>query len=286
MNKSLPIIVGILSIIIGVVLTITSKSYLFIILVLAGLILLIPVKNHAKKFKLFLKSFKFDKKVWLILLLEAFYWIVFFLLLKGAQNLIETKTKALTLAQFAAGTMESFVAVKQVLYFILLVIIMLILLILIFYTLSRYPIWALLLRKKFNRKSFLKFFLLNLLWWLLWIPLAFILITGLKGTLIKNVTIMLIVLYIFMTTKLHYTMLKTNSIKKSYANGIGFLTLIPKFLQPAACAALVYFILLGILWVVSKFITTPGILLHAILFILFIVWLRYYLKSYIEDFKM
>ena len=288
MKKGVPIITGIIAAIAGILLIIFLQRFFFAILTLAGIVLIFPVKDYIKKFKLFLKSFKINKPFILTLLIDALYWIAFFILATAGKMLIESKVKELTLSKVTGASFEvlqqNLAMAQQMLLYMFLIFLGLIVVNLMIYTIAKYPIWAILTKKKLNKKSFFKFFALNVLWWLLWVPLSLLLITGVKPTTIIPIVIGLISLYIYMTTKLHYTMLKTDSIKKSFAKAMESLALIPKFLPVIACAVIVYFILLGIIWIISQF-TVPGMWLHAILFVLYIVWLRIFLKTFIEEFK-
>lgn len=274
-----------------------TKHLVFVCLALAGIILAIPTKNYLQKFKQFIKSFKFTKRVSWTFVLDALFWALFFLILQGAAKLVEAKTAVLS-SQIKSATLEmtqqNMAAAQQLLSYLLIIFIIVILVTLVVYSIIKYGVWALLLKKKYTKKGVCKFFALNLLWWILWGALFYIFVLSSKDasavlylqTILDLKIVILVVLYIFMTTKLHYTYLKTNSIKQSFAKGIGSLVLIPKYLQAAGFAAIIYFVIMGITAILSQWLTaTTGFYAQTALFVLFIVWLRYYLKNYIEEFK-
>ena len=289
MKVSMSIIIGIISIITGVILAATTGKYLSGLLILAGIVLLFTLKESKRKLELFLKSFKTDKKLLLTAVIDLIYWAVFFVLLTGAKSFLEKRTRLLALNKAIgpsfAAVQQNLAIAKQIIMFVIGLILAVAILVLIFYSISRYFIWAILSEKKLSKKKLLKFFFLNLLWSLLWAPISIFLLVGVKQNLLVPALIVMVLFYMYMTTRLHQAMLKTSSIRKSFSEGICSLVMIPKYLQPISCITIVYFILAGIFWALGQ-ATQLGVWFRAIVFILYVVWLRKYLKDYSEKFKV
>ncbi len=288
-------VIGIISILAGIGLTIFVKQNLFIILALAGLVLLIPTKTDKKKFQTFLKSFKFNKTIFTIFVLDIAYLVIFFFLLQGALKLVSKVAEKIASTQLTEQTFEAIqqnlALAQQTIVYIILIFAVFLLLLLIIYSILKYFVWLKLLKQKFNKKKLLKFFALNLLWWLMWGILYYIFAPkedAFAGQIaVSLIPTIFLVFYIYMTTFLHYNMLKTNKIKQSFAKGIQSLTLISKCLNPISYIIFIYFLIAVILSLLSLTLTpTTTFYIQALLLALLVVWLRNYLKTFIEKFKL
>lgn len=288
MKKITHMILSIAIITIGLLLGIFNSA-LFFILSAAGIILLFSTKDVSKHCKLFWKSFKPNKKFTSTLLIDAAYWFSVFALLVLARNFIEKKTQELTLKNVAQASFQAVQSnlahIKSFIFVMILISIILLLIILLFYSITRYPIWTVLANKKITKKDFLKFLGLNLLWWLIFVPLTYFIVVGLKQPHLLIGLVLLSIIYVYLTALLHNTMIGTGSIKKSFSNAMKGFALLPKFLSAIASAIVVYFVLLGMIWIISLAII-PGMIFHGILFLFYMTWLRIYLRSVIIDVKL
>jgi len=96
------------------------------------------------------------------------------------------------------------------------------------------------------------------------------------------VLVLFCILYIHLTSILHYTFTKDlrigNALKQAFATGIGQ---IKQFLLPYAYIVLVYFVLLQVFWIVPK--TTNFMMFASLLFIVFyLAWYRLYLSQVLK----
>lgn len=137
------------------------------------------MKNYLKQFK---HSFRFNKIYLLVLLLDLSFYILLFACLsiwsKAVEKWIPAMESLESISQAAAQTMVSNFIFSLITYTIILCLV-----VLIVYSFFKGGIWRIILKKRFTPSYFLKFALLNLVWFFI-----ISLILTIIGLLTKTVT--------------------------------------------------------------------------------------------------
>ncbi len=288
MNTKINSIIGLIMIIIGIYISYTTKWYFFLTISLAGIIFIIS-KNKKINFKIFLTSLKPTKRNLIILLIEAVFWLIVFLILQGAMMLVQSKTAILgnfAMTQQGLDALQGNLSTAQeVVRYVVFLFLAFIFITLIVYSKTRYLIWSLMTKKKITMKGMFRFFWLNFLWWLIWVTITILILAGgLTSTTIPFLLLVLL-LYIFLTAKLHYEMMKTNSIKKSFSSAFEVLSKATKYFDAFAYVMLFIVIIVLISMLLSLMKISPNII-SGVLLIIFIAWIKIYFKEYIQKFKL
>gem|GEM_PF-4637802 len=245
-----------------------------IFMVIAGLVMLISNKSIAlKAFRIFIKSFKQipHKRYFLIALYDMLLIAIVFLILPLFSKLFVSKVQELTAANIGSLLLMLFAYLILITFVLLLA-----------YSVFKGLIWLAILKQKPSAKYFQKFLLLNLCWLFIWCIPGIIVLWGLKPNYFIYVLVLAVIVYIHLTSILHYTFTKDrhirNALKQAFATGIGQ---IKQFLLPYAYIILVYFVLLQVFWIVPR--TTNFMLFASLLFIVFyLAWYRLYLAQVLK----
>ena len=232
LNKHLPKFIGVLLIILAIVGYYSQELIGAIISFIAGLILILaPKKISLSSLDKFVKSFRFDKRHLFVIAYDALFYVSVFIIsfiLSALTNFQMAKMGLMQLDPASLANTEilqSNIKLTQVFFISLLAYIVIFLLILcVVYTIFKGLIWLTLLKKKSSYKLFKKFFFTNLIWMAIWIIPALLAILGLKPGFFTFIIILELILYLHLTSILHYTFAKTGDLKKAYSKvlPIGF----------------------------------------------------------------
>lgn len=238
-----------------------------------------------KTFKTFISSFKLGVPFAYSAFFDALYWFLTFLTLVFAKQIMMLHIQQLGLANPQAALLSQQAATQALTimqsFFInsTLVITGLLILQLLIYTACKGTIWTVILNKKTKLEHYKGFLLLNMAWYTIWTPILLITALGLKPNYVTPVLGILILLFLHLTTLLHYNYTKTGKISTAFAN----LTLknIHQYILPYTLAIIVYFILLQIIRFVPP--DTKTLLATGLLIIIFwMAWVRTYLIKVME----
>ncbi len=276
------IIIGIICLIAGIILSVIRLEFASVTLALAGLAILI--KGSDKHFSA-LRAFR-PKTFGFVVIFDAVFWLI----TVGAAWLmgqyLNTRTAGIqqeleSLA--AAGALEQALSGFYIVLVVLFVIYLLIEL--IAYTVFRGFIWLSILNKK-PKKFFLRFLGLNAVWWLIWLLPSIFILGGLKQEFTAIAAPILLVLYLHLTTIVHYVYVSKRSIKKaiSAAFTVGF-GRIHRFIVPYAFLFLGYFILLNLYLFVPRqglqsYIATMSFV------IIYLAWFRLFMAETLKELKV
>lgn len=238
-----------------------------------------------KTFKTFLSSFRLGAPFAYSAFFDALYWFLTFLVLVLAKQVMMLHIQRLGLANPQAALLSQQAAEQALIimrsFFInsALVITGLIILQLLIYTACKGTIWLTLLNKKPTLNYYKGFLLLNIAWYTIWTPVLLIAALGLKPNYVTPVLGILLLLFLHLTTILHYNYTKTGKIRSAFSS----LTLknIHHFITPYILGVLVYLILLQLIRFTPQ--DTKTLLAISLLILIFwMSWLRTYLVKVIE----
>ncbi len=246
-----------------------------------------------KGLNLFLNSFKINKRFIYVFLVELIFLLVIFASAVGWLGVLNAKSIAVTnsLSVMSDGNellgLTSLVNHFKVFFFFLVVLTTAFILILLFgFSLARNLVWNKLFNKSFKIRKYLKFTLLNFVWFVVWIPIMIIFMFPLFALssafqtnpnlgffysvmVYVNLLLFLIIAYFGMfayRSFLHHKKIY-RALTESFKQGIKFL---PKLLFPCLLACLLVGISFILLFSVSS----------IILKVLFFVLLLYLFTSF------
>jgi hypothetical protein len=264
MIKHIPRIIGVILLAIAGF-TIYLKSTSAILFLLAGLILLLTKKKTAElNFKLFKQSF--DSKAIVTALIEAVNLVGFFGILLAVSKFLE-KSAIAAMAGTDFAALASALAMKQNVaaaesFFtsLLITTIAAVIAYLLLYTITRYFIWKILAKKQ----NFWKFLLVNLIWWVIWLPIIVLVFIGTRPEVAPYLFIIMTFAYIYLTFFIHYAYFtKQKIIQTTLHNAFS-----NKYLVPLAYAFTLFIV------------ASQALRLHlatgAILLMVWLCWARYY----------
>ncbi len=285
-----PYLIGGICLVIAALLYFQGRA--FISVALAGFILLFTRKKYNQQlFDLFVDSFRQWKTIVTTALAAALYWLFLFLSfyfynwqlqLKAASAQASTVLDKSAMIANPSLISQNITEVRALLALIIIGGIVLVFFNLITYTLSRGFIWTSIAHKKLTKPFLKKFFLLNLFWWLIWIPLAILLALANKQAAQANIVFLLFLAYFF-TPILHTLFISGRKIGDSISNAFAIgISRLFRFIVPYTYA----FVLYLILYQLFRFVQTSGsktVFAVSLLFVvLYISWLRTYLYGVIK----
>ena len=229
-------------------------------------------KFSQKQFKFFIASFKqINKRYIFIVLYDLVFIAIFFLVIPLFSKIFMSKLQNVTTLEGAASVLIMLLAYLATVTIILL----------LSYSVSRGLIWSMILKKKFTAPFFKKFLLLNFLWWLI-LALPFLIVLGAKQEYLFYFIAIIAIIYIHLTSIMHYDFTKNQRIGKAMKNAFKLTyTNFKSFLLPYAYVTLVYFILLQVFWIVPQ--TEKYMFFASVLFVVFfLAWFRLYLSQILK----
>lgn len=242
-----------------------------------------------KTFGLFIKSFKLKRNAIYVMLLDlaffafaalVFYSFSFFIAAIARQMEGMNFANILYLSNEAMAAQLS--SVKLVLYKLIAGGILIMLLLLLVYYITRYLIWSIILKEKYNLKKLLRFILLGLLWCLI-----FLIIAVLNFALIRQrgeaFYFVIIPIFLYLTPILYISFLKSNKIWKSLKNSlkIGFKK-IHLFILPVLLIAAAALILSMISYLVVYLGAIIQNIILLILLLAYLAWARQYFAEVVN----
>jgi hypothetical protein len=215
----------------------------------------------------------YDAGFWVLVLLLAFG---FMSVMKGPYA--QLQGIQLTQESITSGALEQYNGIiHNFLTTAVIALIVLWLLIVTAYSLSRGFIWLTLLEKPTHKPFFVRFEILNLVWCIAWSGLGILVYRSLIASAAPIFFIALILLYLHITTVVHYAYTKHRAFGKAIAEGFG--TGIGKFgsfVQPYCYIFIIQIILTNLLKLVQG-----GLILTAtfIVYFVFMAWYRIYMRN-------
>lgn len=236
--------------------------------------------NYLKNtIKTYVNSFK-NKNILLVLVLNT----LFILITRGLIKLTKTISKSWIdkinkielsniISQSEAQLQATIGTLKGFTLFILFTAIIFILLLIISWSLCQGMIYNILLKKRFNLKYFEKFLLLNIIWFIPWIILIFIILFGGKIENFVTPIFILILLFLHFSFILYPLFTKNNRIKQiKQALRIG-ITKIHHYIIPYMVITITFIIISSI----NLFNIEPIII--SLVYLLFFSWIQNYTKE-------
>ncbi len=233
------------------------------------------LKNNLKTY---VNSFK-NKNIVIILALNILFVTITTILVKLTKTISAPWIKVLEKAdldlalQSEAKMQELANSLRGFVLFVILTTIIFILLIIINWSFFQGVIYNILLKKKFNMKYLGKFLLLNIIWFIPWTILLFIIIAGSKANYLLISFYTTILIFIHFSSILYILFTKNSKLKEiKNALKIGILK-IHHFILPYIIITITFIILsqLNLLNI--------NILAIGLVYLLFFSWIQNYLKE-------
>ncbi|VVB81319.1 Uncharacterised protein [uncultured archaeon] len=289
---SVPRIIGAILLIAGIISNFTIKSGALFLAVIGIILLIAPTKHAQEMLKLCLQTLK----QWKTTAKTFIYDLLFWALAGGAMYLFFkwVTLKATKLQATAMITKESILnpdlvaqnagAIKGFLIYSITGAIISLLVCLLLYTISREMIWTTIAKTKPTKKFFLKFLLLNLIWWAILAVLYILIVSATGKTLYGKITvIILLIAGAYITVIMQALFTKKQQIGHSLGNSIAFsITKIHKLIVPIVYAVIIFAILSQPLRLINN---ANALAPSAVLMLVWYAWLRMYLYEIIKKFE-
>jgi len=281
-----------------IILALAITAYFFkisgakLLAVIGAILIISPTKHSQEMLKLCIQSIKRWKTIILTALYDAVFWLItagiLFVFIKWeslksvqAQATIKLTSEALIqteLLQQNVSGLQSFLIYSLIAGLIVITICLAI------YTISRALIWTNISKQKLTKKFFLKFLGLNAIWWLIWLPIYFLIGVAAAKAGTKIVILLLFAITAYFTPILHTLFTKKQLIGHSLGHGIAYgITKFYKLIVPITYALIIYIIIYQPFRLLqnTKFYQAATILLVVI----YLAWLRTYLYEAIKKFE-
>lgn len=281
---TMPRIIGTVLVIIAVLVSIMQQSVDALIIAIPGLILLLtPNKSAKEQFKEFINSLRLKKEYAWIMFIDAMCWVLCALLSFGLYAFLKSNIEKLRTIPLETSLNPAMLsAYNDVLqsFFInaIIALVVFYLLALIAYSISRGMIWLVLLKKQARTQFFMRLGLLNLIWCTIWVFIAGFFFATMKSSLaIIALFAIIAILYIHLTTVLHYSYTKNNTFRDAFkdAFGIGIGSL-ARFVQPYCYIFIIYALLSQIPWIMQG---KMQVAITYVLLFAFMAWYRIYMRN-------
>lgn len=231
------------------------------------------LKNNIK---IYVSSFK-NKNILLVLILNLSFIIVTAALITLTKKISQPwidKIQKVDLSNIVFQTeaqLQTIVStLKGFILFAIFTAILFILLLITNWSLFQGIIYNILLKKRFNLKSFGKFLLLNIIWFIPWLILIFIILFGAKYFITPTLILMLLFLHFSFILYILFT--KNNKIKIKQSLKIGTLK-IHHFIIPYILIAITFIIISQLNLLKISYLTI------AFIYLIFFSWLQNYTKE-------
>ncbi len=242
--------------------------------------------NYLKdNIRMYLNSFKrMNKSFLLILTLNALFVMltlavfkVISLFSKGWMDKINKIDLSGITLQTEAQLQSTISALKGFVVFVIFAAVLFILLFTIIWSLTQGTIWNLLLKNKFTLKYFERFLLLNLIWFLPWLIMLFLILFGSKLTSLTAISYIFIALFLHFSFILYVLFAKENKLKQiKNALKLGIIK-IHKFVLPYLIILITFIVILQLNLLKINYY------LIVFVFLIFFSWVQAYTKEVIIE---
>ncbi len=254
------------------------------LIAVVGLILAFAQNDSAKKhFRGFIETFRLKSEFAKIMAYDAMLCVLVLLLAFGFMSAMkgpyeQLKGLQLTQESITSGALEQYNnIIHNFLTTAVIALIVLWLLIIAAYSLSRGFIWLTLLEKQLHKPFFVRFGILNLVWCTLWAALGFLIVTSLIQPAAPIFFVALILIYVHITTVLHYAYTKHRAFGKAIAVGFGTgIGKLGSFVQPYCYVFIIHVILSNLLKLVQGGL---NLTVTFIVYFVFMAWYRIYMRN-------
>ncbi len=252
------------------------------LLALAGIIFLLsPAKSAEKHWQEFVKSLKPSKDYALVMLFDIIFWALLAILTLLLAIAVRTPYEQLKTVQFSAGvnigTLEASNAILETFFTTAIAaLIAYWIAVVAAYSLSRGLIWLTLNKKPMSKSFLLKFSLLNLAWCTAWLAIILLFLTFALPPASAYAFIFLLVLYAYLTTRMHNSYAKHGMIRTAGRETFSLDSLI-LFLR-------LHFTYLFIIYLIlsqaGRFVQgNAELIITFFIFLIYMAWYRVYLRN-------
>lgn len=226
-------------------------SFYTILSVIVGLLFLVcNSKNLRNNFDVFISSFK-GQKITLVVFYELLLALLFYLvtilfspLYKNLNSIGAEISQKASLAPTPETTTIVNSLINQALTKYILILLALLTIGFILYTVFRSLVWSTILDKKNNKQTIIKFFKVNLIWWVLFLAVSLLFVLISRNEFIPYLGPFFIIIYVYFTTPLFYYTLIKNKVKDVFSSAFSVTTInIKKLIIPYCFAIIVLFII-------------------------------------------
>lgn len=243
-----------------------------------------------KNYRIFRDSFKkIDLRIFQIIFFDLVFYSLIPLIAITTFKMIESKAKTInlpmSLLQLETENAEKLLSDLTGFYFLLIATVILILLtIIIDWSIFKGLAWGFTVKRKFNFKFFLRFFLLNLAWLGIFIILIFLFAFAFKQELLPIYMSILLIVWIYFTNIIYALFTKKGdlkSIKKAFK--LGF-TKVHYFILPYTVLLVILLIIYFIMSLITFLPYGIGLALIILILLFYFAWARFYIVDVVSEF--
>jgi len=242
-----------------------------------------------KNYNLFINSFKkIDLKIFHIVFFDLLFYSLVPLIAIATYKVIENRASLTNmpadLLQVGAETAENLLSDLKVFFFLLIaMLILMVITIIIDWSIFKGLAWGLTIKRKFNFKFFLKFFILNLIWLGTYAILIFLFALTFRESALWIYLLILTLIWTYFTNIIYTLFMKNEKKAVRKAFKLGF-TKIHLFILPY----LILFIILSIIFFIMNLTTALpygiGLTIIILTLLFYLAWARFYIVELIESF--
>jgi hypothetical protein len=248
-----------------------------------------------KSYKIFINSFKkIDLRIFFIVFFDlVFYFLVFLIGISTKiifenylyANLPQILSQLENPLQLGEESLRDLLSnLRWFLFFLVVMAVLPLIIIIIDWSIFKGVAWGLTIKRKFNFKFFLRFFLLNLAWLGLFVILIFLFAFAFKRTALPIYMSILLIIWIYFTNIIYTLFIKNpniKSIKKAFK--LGF-TKIHYFTLPYFILVLILIIIYFIMNLITLLPYGIGFTIMILMLLFYLAWARFYIVDVIESF--
>jgi len=243
------------------------------------------LKNNLKTY---VNSFK-NKRILLVLALNILFVLITAALIKLTKLISQSQIAKINKVDLSSIALQSEAQLQNIIntlkgfaIFAILTAILFILLLIINWSFCQGMIYHILLKKKFNLKYFEKFLLLNIVWFIPWLILFFVILFGAKTGYLAA-SFYLIIAFFLHSSFVLYTLFVNNRLKKIIHLKIHLKISIVKIYH-----FIIPYILITITFLIISQLNllNPNYLIITLIYLLFFSWLQNYTKDVIINIKV
>ena len=249
-------------------------------------------EDYSKKnYNIFINSFKkIDLKIFPIVFFDLAFYSLVPLIAIATFKIIQNKALAINLPQnllqLGAENAEKLLANLRGFYFLLIaMIILMFITIIIDWSIFKGLAWSFTLKKKFNLKFLLRFFLLNLVWLGIFITLIILFAIAFKEIALPIYMLIFLIIWIYFTNIIYTLFIKNpniKSIKKAFK--LGF-TKIHYFILPYLVLIIILLIIYAIMFLITFLPYGIGLTIMVLMLLFYLAWARFYIVEVINQFQ-
>jgi len=263
---------------------------LVLLAISGGILLIAPAKKSWESLRDFLQVWKQRRSFVLIFVLDVLFWTIVFGAVLGLGAVLNSFADSASARTDLGGpALESIAkvqgntaALQEFFAFSALVILLFVLVWFAAHSCSRFMIWSMIVRDR----PFWRFVLLDLLWWLAWLPVVVFMVAGARPEWVPFITLFVMFVYLYVTMFVYGAYFFGARVGESIGQGIvRAFSNAGQFILP-----IVYlFVFFVVLFQLAQLVPVRGYARHAVTIVgiaLFFSWARLYFVQVMRSGKV